>query len=140
MAWAKAYVRVKFHLDPPNRLATVHQRHRQTDRQRTDSIGRTVLQTVAQKTCDQPPNLMIDSSVVEHVDSVVYLGGIQLVGWLSFIGAFNTNWVRPRRQFMLLHDGHSRPDVSRRIGLASSVMSTLLYVVCHCHCQRQIGT
>jgi len=32
-------------------LATVHERHRQdrTDRQRTDSIGRTVLQTVAQK-------------------------------------------------------------------------------------------
>jgi len=47
----------KFHLDPSNRLATVHQRYtdRQTgqpdrqDRQRTDSIGRTVLQTVAQK-------------------------------------------------------------------------------------------
>jgi len=35
-----------------DRLATIHQRHRQTDRtdrQRTDSIGRTVLQTVAQK-------------------------------------------------------------------------------------------
>jgi len=32
-------------------LATVHEPHRQdrTDRQRTDSIGRTVLQTVAQK-------------------------------------------------------------------------------------------
>jgi len=33
-------------------LTTVHQRYRQTgqtDRQRTDSIGRTVLQTVAQK-------------------------------------------------------------------------------------------
>ena len=30
------------------RLATVHQRHRQ-DRQRSDSIGQTVLQTVAQK-------------------------------------------------------------------------------------------
>ena len=43
----------KFHLDPSNRLATIHQRHRrQTDRQRHDSIGRTVitvLQTVAQK-------------------------------------------------------------------------------------------
>jgi len=42
----------KFRLDPSNRLATVHERHRQTyrqDRQRTDSIGRTVLQTVAQK-------------------------------------------------------------------------------------------
>jgi len=40
----------KFHLDPSNRLATLHQRHRQEDKrtgQRSDSIGRTVLQTVA---------------------------------------------------------------------------------------------
>ena len=42
----------KFHLDPSNRLATIHQRYRQTDRtgqtgQRSDSIGR--IQTVAQK-------------------------------------------------------------------------------------------
>jgi len=47
----------KIHIDPSNRLATVHQRHtqdRQTDRQtdRTDNgltafIGRAVLQTVA---------------------------------------------------------------------------------------------
>jgi len=52
---AEAYLHAKFHLDPSNRLATVHERYRQTDRtdrrdrQRTDSIGRTVLQTVAQK-------------------------------------------------------------------------------------------
>jgi len=39
---------VLIHLDPSNRLATVHQCHRQKG-QRTDSIGRTVLQTVAQK-------------------------------------------------------------------------------------------
>jgi len=32
-----------------SKLATVHERHRQTDTQRSDSIGRTVLQTVAQK-------------------------------------------------------------------------------------------
>jgi len=43
-----------FHLDPSSRLATIHQRYRQTgqDRQigqRSDSIGRTVLQTIAQK-------------------------------------------------------------------------------------------
>ena len=38
----------KLHLDPSNRLATVHQRHRQ-DRERSDSIGRTVLETVARK-------------------------------------------------------------------------------------------
>jgi len=54
---AEAYLQAKFHLDPSNRLTTVHERHRhtgqkqteRTDRQRTGSIGRTVLQTVAQK-------------------------------------------------------------------------------------------
>jgi len=52
VARAEAYLHAKFHLDPSNRLATVNQRHRQTgqtDRQRSDSIKRTVLQTVAQK-------------------------------------------------------------------------------------------
>jgi len=51
VAGAEAYLHAKFDLDPSNRLATVHQRHRQErqDRQRSDSIGRTVLQTVAQK-------------------------------------------------------------------------------------------
>jgi len=46
---AEAYLRAKFQLDPPNRLATVHERHGHADRQGSDSIGRTVLQTVAQK-------------------------------------------------------------------------------------------
>jgi len=32
VARAEAYLHAKFHLDPSNRLATVHQRHRQTDR------------------------------------------------------------------------------------------------------------
>ena len=57
MAWAEAYLRMKFHLDPSNRLATnnIHQCYRvdrqtnRTDRQRFDGIGQTVLQTVAQK-------------------------------------------------------------------------------------------
>jgi len=30
VAGAKAYLRAKFHLDQSNRLATMHQRHRQT--------------------------------------------------------------------------------------------------------------
>jgi len=40
VARAEAYPHAKFHVDPSNRLATVHQRHRQTgqDRQRYDSI------------------------------------------------------------------------------------------------------
>jgi len=55
VARAETYLLAKFHLDPFNRLATIRQRYRQdrhdrqTDRQLTDSIGRTVLQTVAQK-------------------------------------------------------------------------------------------
>ena len=55
MARAEAYLHAKFHRDLSNHLATVHERHRQTDRQtdrqRSDSMGRTVLQTVAQKRC-----------------------------------------------------------------------------------------
>jgi len=48
MARAEAFLHAKFHLDPSNRLATIHQRYRQTDRtgqtrQLSDSTGRTVL-------------------------------------------------------------------------------------------------
>jgi len=45
VARAETYMRANFHLDPSNRLATTHQRYRQdrtdrqTDRQRSDSIG-----------------------------------------------------------------------------------------------------
>jgi len=52
VAWAEAYLHTKWYVDPSNSLATIHQRHRQTghtDRQRSDTIGRTVLQTVAEK-------------------------------------------------------------------------------------------
>ena len=56
MAVAEAYLHAKFHLDLSNRLASIHQRHKQTDstdrteevRQRSDSIEQTVLQTVVQ--------------------------------------------------------------------------------------------
>jgi len=56
VARAVAYLLANFHLDPCNHLATIHQRHRETDRQDrwdrqwSDIIGRTVLQTVAQET------------------------------------------------------------------------------------------
>jgi len=33
MARVEVYLRIKFHFDPSNRLATIHQRYRQTDRQ-----------------------------------------------------------------------------------------------------------
>ena len=51
VARAEAYLHAKFRLDPSNRLASVHERDRQdrTDRQPADSIGRTVLQTIAQE-------------------------------------------------------------------------------------------
>jgi len=45
---AEAYLRAKFHLDPSNRLATLHQRTDRQTGQQTDSVGRTVLETVAQ--------------------------------------------------------------------------------------------
>jgi len=37
VAWAEAYLHAKFHLGPSNRLATVHQRHRQ-DRQTDNGL------------------------------------------------------------------------------------------------------
>ena len=52
MARAEAYLLAKFRLDPSDCLATIHQRYRQdrqTDRTDNGPIGRTVLQTVAQK-------------------------------------------------------------------------------------------
>jgi len=44
VAWAEAYLHTKWHLDPFNRLATIHQRHRQNrqDRRRSDSTARSV--------------------------------------------------------------------------------------------------
>ena len=43
-ARAEAYLHAKLHLDPSNRLATIHQRHRQTghDTQWSDSIGHAI--------------------------------------------------------------------------------------------------
>jgi len=32
MARVEAYLHAKFHLDPPNRLVTVHERYRQSER------------------------------------------------------------------------------------------------------------
>jgi len=39
MARAEAYLLTKFHLDPSNRLATVHERYRPTDRQDNGPIA-----------------------------------------------------------------------------------------------------
>jgi len=70
----RAYPHAKFHLVPSNRLTTIHQRYRQTrqtgqtDRQRIDSIGRTVLQTVAQKLSR---NFGLQTSLSERVLSAI---------------------------------------------------------------------
>jgi len=76
VAKAEAYLLAKFHLDPSNRLATVHQRHReyrQTDRQ-SDSIGRTVLHTVAQK---------CSSNTWPHLENK---GRLELMAKLAMVG------------------------------------------------------
>ena len=49
----------------------------------------------------QPPSVSVDGNTVDSVDSIVYLGSL------------------------LSSDGHCRPDINRRIGLVSSVMSAL---------------
>jgi len=44
MAMAEAYLLANFHLGPSSRLATIYQRHRQTDRptdRQTDRTGQT---------------------------------------------------------------------------------------------------
>jgi len=100
---ADAYLRAKFYLDPSNRLATIHQRHRQdrTDRQtgrqgrqQSDSIGRTVLQTVAQKGCHffemrcgyvtKQPNVSTRGlAIAEGLRAVAFLWRILFtIGWL----------------------------------------------------------
>jgi len=74
VARAKAYLHAKFHLDPSNRLATIHKRYRETDRtgqtgQRSDSIGRTVLQMVAQKRRPIKQKLSVRSDLVFYTVS-----------------------------------------------------------------------
>jgi len=52
---AKAYLHAKFILESSNRLVTIHQRYRQDRQTDNGSIGRAVLQTVAQKACQTTP-------------------------------------------------------------------------------------
>jgi len=48
-----------------------------------------------------PPDISVDGSIVESIDSLVYLGSLQS------------------------SDGQCRPDLTRRIGLACAVMTSL---------------
>jgi len=57
-------------VDLSNRLATIHQRSRQdrqTHRQRSDSIGQTVLQTVTQKSKDSIKTLVKSSKILSRL-------------------------------------------------------------------------
>ena len=115
MARAESYPHAKFQLDRSNRLATVHERYRHTgqaDRQRTDSIGRTVLQTVAQKqryfTTNtnrklymvkvirllQPTSFVIYHIVVQYLDIIVTDGEDKF--YLSMITEPAENMPVPR--------------------------------------------
>jgi len=49
VAWAVAYLRTKWHLDPSNHLATIHNITDRRDRQLSNTVGRTILQTITQK-------------------------------------------------------------------------------------------
>jgi len=82
VAWTEAHLHAKCHLDPFNRLATVHQRHRQDrqDRQRSDSLGRTVLQTVAQ---ERLFTLLVD--VGRHVNGTLIDVDADVVEMLVFV-------------------------------------------------------
>jgi len=42
VVWAEAYLHTKWYLDPSNRLATVHERRRQTNDRQTDMTDRKV--------------------------------------------------------------------------------------------------
>ena len=55
----EAYLYAKFHLDPSSHLPQCTNVTDRTDIQRTDSIGRTVLQTVAQKSFVISPECVV---------------------------------------------------------------------------------
>ena len=59
--WAEAYLRTKWYLDPSNRLATIHQRYRQTGQtgQRSRRVRRTV-------TCNGRPKTAMDTEILQQ--------------------------------------------------------------------------
>jgi len=63
---------------------------------------KTTLQNLGTGT--QPPAIEVDGNTVDSVDNFISLGSL------------------------LSSDGYSRPDINRRIGLASSVMSALSHI------------
>jgi len=116
VARAEAYLHAKFHLDPSNRLATIHQRYRQTvqtDRQRSDSIwanrftsGRPISQH-GQKSVSRSkilfPSIALTTfspSALGALECSVACSVIALDSGNSVItrGNFKYRWQKPRRK------------------------------------------
>ena len=115
MERAEAYLHAKFHLDPSNRLATIHRHHRQTGQtgQRTDSIGRTVLQTVAQKSagCRQNIQTRLVCTATERW-TIQPHANIPRVCFRVFTGKPASVDKTARRQFQATGQPVSRPQAS----------------------------
>jgi len=107
-----------FHLDPSNRLATVHERYRQ-DRQRSNSIGQTVLQTVA---------LCYRTNVCACLATLVHCG--QTVGWIKMPLGMKVNLGRPGHTVL---DGDRVPPFPQQRGTATPQFSA------HVCCSKTAG-
>ena len=75
MATAESYLHAKFHLDPPHRLATVHQRYRQTGQDRQDN-GPIAWANSFRNGRPKTEMLRRNGPVVKSEESVLRLGGI----------------------------------------------------------------
>jgi len=63
----RPYLHTKWHLDPCNRLATIHQRYRQRDRQDNGPVlGEPLLVTVDQKPMPLSPKVFLPEQAVEQ--------------------------------------------------------------------------
>ena len=134
MARAEAYLRAKFHIDPSNRLATIHQRHRQDrtlqtgqtdrqDRQRSDSIGRTVLQTIAQKSENVRLWNQLPTELAASSDSIV-----QAQAKNSFVHCvIRSIWKQQYLNRVMLKAIHSKRGINqrRKVQKASSMNLSL---------------
>jgi len=114
---AEAYLHAKFYLDPSNRLATVHERHRQrdrTDRQTTDRYHRAnrftngrpkIMQEPQQLTnlCRCPVVRISISEDNDNVRHVATVASLRRQHWLTNIGKSSSrvhadNWISIKRQ------------------------------------------
>jgi len=92
VARAKAYLHAKFHLEPSNRLATIHWLQTGQDRQQSNSIGRTILQTVGVTPKRQVRFINKYNSLQDYTFSTQYtlmkhpsVGQLHCTGFFAFI-------------------------------------------------------